>query len=101
MLSAVGVLNPKEFADLRSTETVLRPVTEMSGGSMTWIASDGPVDIRRIGQDRPAVGSDWIGLRRNDRHIVNGFDRVSLMPPLLALLLVAGLVAMAWKQEAD
>ena len=101
VLSAVGVLNPKEFADLRSTETVLRPVTEMSGGSMTWIASDGPVDIRRIGQDRPAVGSDWIGLRRNDRHIVNGFDRVSLMPPLLALLLVAGLVAMAWKQEAD
>ena len=93
--------NPKEFADLRSTEAVLRPVTEMSGGSMTWIASDGPVDIRRIGQDRPAVGSDWIGLRRNDRHIVNGFDRVSLMPPLLALLLVAGLVAMAWKQEAD
>jgi hypothetical protein len=101
VLSAVGALNPKEFADLRSTEAVLRPVTEVSGGSITWIASDGPVDIRRIRQDRPAQGSDWIGLRQNGRHIVNGFDRVSLMPPFLALLFVAGLVAMAWKQEAD
>ena len=101
MLSAVGALNPKEFADLRSTEAVLRPVTEVSGGSISWIASDGPVDIRRIRRDRPAEGSDWIGLRQNGRHIVNGFDRVSLMPPFLALLFVAGLVAMAWKQEAD
>ena len=101
VLSAVGALNPKEFADLRSTETVLRPVTEVSGGSMTWIASDGPVDIRRIRRDRRAMGSDWIGLRRNDRYIVNGSDRVSLMPPFLAILLVAGLVAMAWKQEGD
>ena len=100
-LSAVGALNPKEFADLRSTEGVLRPVTEASGGSLTWIAGDGPVDIRQIRPDRRAAGSDWIGLRRNDGYIVTGVDRVSLMPPLLALLLVAGLVALAWKQEAD
>lgn len=101
VLSAVGALNPKEFADLRSTESVLRPVTEASGGSLTWIASDGPVDIRRIRPNRRAAGSDWIGLRRNDGYLVTGVDRVSLMPPLLALLLVAGLVALAWKQEAD
>jgi len=101
VLSAVGALNPKEFADLRSTEAVLRPVTEASEGSLTWIADDGPVDIRRVRPDRRASGSDWIGLRRNDGYIVTGVDRLSLMPPLLALLLVAGLVALAWKQEAD
>ncbi|MEC7204328.1 MAG: hypothetical protein VXW49_11710 [Pseudomonadota bacterium] len=101
VLLAVGALNPREFADLRSTEGVLRPVTEASGGSLTWIASDGPVDIRRIRPNRRAAGSGWIGLRRNDGYLVTGVDRVSLMPPLLALLLVAGLVALAWKQEAD
>ena len=101
MRTAVGALNPREFDDLRSTEGVLRPVTEASGGSLTWIASDGPVDIRRIRPNRRAAGSDWIGLRRNDGYLVTGVDRVSLMPPLLALLLAAGLVALAWKQEAD
>ena len=57
VLSAVGALNPREFADLRSTEKILRPVTEASGGSLTWIASDGPVDIRRI-RPRPQGGGE-------------------------------------------
>ena len=82
-------------------EKILRPVTEMSAGSLTWITSDGPVDIRRVRPNGRAAGSDWIGLRRNNGYIVTGVNRLSLMPPLLALLFVAGLVAMAWKKESD
>jgi len=111
-LAAVGALNPKEFADLRSTEALLRPLVEKTGGGMMWLdaapspaklspAKSSPIDIRRIQPGRTASGNRWIGLWRNEDYIVTGVDRTSLLPPLLALLLLCGLVAMAWKREAD
>lgn len=99
-LAAVGALNPKEFADLRSTPVNLEPLAAKTGGTVAWLR-DGAIDIRRVRPGRTAFGNGWLGLWRNEDYVVTGVVRRSLLPPLLALFLVAGLIAVAWRREAD
>ena len=96
---AVGALNPKEFADVRATEDILSPVVATSGGALSWLAEDGVPDVRRVYPGRKAAGRGWIGLQRNERYLVTGIDRVPLLPPLLALVLIMGSFALAWRRE--
>ena len=99
-MAAVGALNPKEFADLRSTPRILQPVVEKTGGGVAWL-KDGLPDIRRVRAGRSAEGRGWIGLWQNDDYVVTGVTRLSLLPPLLALALAAGLLAAVWRREGD
>src|SRR5689334_14896607 len=62
-VTAAGPLNPKEVADMRATDEVLKPAAQASGGSVHWLA-DGLPEIRRVGGGDPASGDRWIGLRR-------------------------------------
>jgi hypothetical protein len=36
-----GPLNPKEVADMRATDTILKPVARATGGSVRWLADGG------------------------------------------------------------
>lgn len=99
-LSAVGALNPKEFADLRSTAEPLRPLTTKTGGHVSWLEEQS-IDIRRVRPTRSTSGKNWLGLWRNGSFVVSGVRRISLLPPLLALFLAGGLIALMWKREAD
>ena len=63
-VAAAGPLNPKEVADMRATDAILKPLTEASGGSIHWLV-DGVPDIRRVLPDQAASGDSWIGLRQN------------------------------------
>src|SRR6185312_14653639 len=56
-VAAAGPLNPKEVADMRATDAILKPIA-----STHWLA-DGMPRIRRIGAADTASGDDWIGLR--------------------------------------
>ncbi|GAB4197110.1 MAG: membrane protein [Thalassobaculales bacterium] len=97
-LVAVGALNPIEFADLRATDAVLRPLVEATGGSLSWIA-DGMPEIRRVRPDRQTSGRDWAGVRANGDYAVIGVDEYPLMPALMALLLALGTLVAAWVRE--
>ena len=97
---AAGALNPKEIADLGSTDRHVRPFVEATGGAMKWI-NQGAFDIRRVRPGRSVAGDDWLGLWRNEGHIVRGVRRYSLLPPLLALLLSIGLIAFTWRREGE
>ena len=99
-LSAVGALNPKEFADLRSTEAHLHPLVTKTGGHVSWL-QDQLVDIRRVRRTHSTSGNNWLGLWRNESYVIAGVRRISLLPPLLALLLAGGLIALMWKREAE
>src|SRR5215469_2545626 len=37
-VTATGPLNPKEVADMRATDAVLKPVANATGGSVHWLA---------------------------------------------------------------
>jgi hypothetical protein len=97
-VTAAGPLNPKEVADMRATDEVLKPDAEASGGSVHWL-EDGVPEVRRVGADDTASGSSWIGLRSNGAYRVTALEQEKLLPQWLALLLIVGALLLAWKLE--
>ncbi|HJT42411.1 MAG TPA: hypothetical protein VJ750_02820 [Rhizomicrobium sp.] len=97
-VTAAGPLNPKEVADMRATEEVLKPDAQATGGSVHWLA-DGVPEIRRVGANDSASGSRWIGLRSNGAYRVTALEQERLLPQWLALLLIIGALLLAWRLE--
>ncbi len=100
-LAVVGTLNPPELTDMRTTEDLLRPVAEASGGGMIWLADTegGLPQIRRVRPDRDRSGSDWLGLRANGDYVVTGVRELPLLPVAAVLLLALGGLMAAWRRE--
>lgn len=97
-LAASGPLNPKEFTDLRATDTIVAPVVEATGGGVFRLAHGMPT-VRSVRPGHAAAGAGWLGLRRNGAAMVTGVDRVPLLPALLVLAAsLAGLAAAWWRE---
>ena len=97
-ISAVGPLNPLEWADVRATDSKFAPFTQASGGSIHWL-QDATPEPRKVRPGRPAFGRDWIGFRTNGDFATVGLDEVSLMPALLVLAMALGMAMIAWRRE--
>ncbi len=97
-VTAAGPLNPKEVADMRATDEVLKPDAEATGGSVHWL-EEGLPEIRRVGTGDTASGDRWIGLRSNGAYRVTALEQQKLMPQWLALLLIVGALLLAWRLE--
>lgn len=97
-VTASGPLNPKEVADMRATDSILGPLAKASGGSVHWL-SDGMPDIRRVDANARASGSDWIGLKRNGAYRVTNVEQQPLLPAWLAVILLIGVLLLAWRVE--
>jgi hypothetical protein len=102
-LANVGPLNPREFTDVVSTEAVLTPLTDATGGAVVRLArADGSITVPRlVATDRTAAqrGSDWIGLARSDASVLKGLDRTPLFGGLVGLALLLGLLSLTWWRE--
>ena len=103
-LAHVGPINAPEFADTVSTEEVLRPVTEESGGSVRRLGNSiAGLDLPNIVPVRAnasvAGGRDWIGLKTTNDSVLKSVRRVPLFAGFLGLgLLLLALGAM-WYRE--
>ncbi|MDJ0388487.1 hypothetical protein QMO56_10205 [Roseomonas sp. E05] len=100
--AAAAAANPLEVADLRADTAPTEGVVRAAGGSAHWLGTGAQPelpDLRRVAPDRDAAGSRWIGLRRNQDHLVTGIAALPLLPPWLALPLVLGLALVAWRRE--
>ncbi|HUO93829.1 MAG TPA: hypothetical protein VMU22_12945 [Rhizomicrobium sp.] len=98
-VTATGPLNPKEVADMRATDAVLKPVANATGGSVRWLSDGGIPKIRRVSPGSSAAGDSWIGLKKNGAYRVTSVEQTPLFPPWLALLLVVGTFLFAWRRE--
>ncbi len=98
-LAAAGELNPKEFQNVLSTDELLQPILEQSGGASVAYASDGVPNLRKVSPNRSAAGPGWIGLQDNQAYRVAGVSEMPLLPAVLALLLVLGALVTAWFRE--
>jgi len=96
---AVGDVDPLEYRDLRSTDAVLAPLAQGSGGMLRWL-NDGAPDVRRPRAGRDMTGSDWLGLRANESYVVTGLRERPLLPGWLVALIVGGALFMAWWRES-
>jgi len=98
-VAAVGTPDPLEFADVRATESKLKPLVDASGGSTVWLAENADPDIRSVRPGRAAGGSDWIGLRRNEGYTVAGINQLPLLPGILVALAFLLALGAAWWRE--
>lgn len=99
-LAAAGALNPKEYRDVRATGERMRPLVSATGGAIRRMATDGVPDLRKVRPERERSGRGWIGLQANRAYRVTGVAQMPLLPPLLGLILLAGLAILAWFREA-
>ncbi len=100
-VTAAGPLNPREFSDVRATDALLKPVTTKTGGGLYWVgkdAEDAP-DIRITRSGHDAAGDNWLGLKHNEQFLVRAVHQVPLLSGPLALLLILGALALAWRRE--
>jgi hypothetical protein len=98
-VAAAGPLNPREVADMRATDAVLRPYADATGGGVQWL-SDGLPDLRAVDQGSTTRGSGWFGIERRGAYRVTSVDSDQLLPPWLALILVLAAILFAWRRES-
>jgi hypothetical protein len=98
-VAAAGPLNPREVADMRATDAILKPYADATGGGVQWL-SDGMPDLRGVDQGSSTRGSGWFGIERRGAYRVTSVDSDQLMPPWLALILVLTSILFAWRRES-
>jgi len=101
-LAHVGPVNAPEFADTVSTEEVLRPLAEESGGSVRRVASLTGVSLPGIVPVRGtsnASGNDWIGLRTTNDSVLKSVSRVPLFGGFFGLGLLLLALGSMWYRE--
>lgn len=102
-LAHVGPTNPRELADVRSTEEVLAPIAAATRGSTRRIAdASGSLALPRLAVLHNATtfsGSGWIGLKATDATVLDGLTRLPLFAGFLGLALLLGAVSATWYRE--
>jgi hypothetical protein len=101
-LAHVGPVNAPEFADTVSTEDVLKPFAEGTGGSvrriegLTGISTPSIVPVRSA-QD--ASGRDWIGLKTTSDSVLKSVSRVPMFGGFFGLGLLLLALGSMWYRE--
>lgn len=98
-VAAAGPLNPREVADMRATDAILRPYADATGGGVQWL-SDGLPELRGVDAGSSTRGSGWFGIERRGAYRVTSVDSEQLLPPWLALIIVLATLLFAWRRES-
>ncbi|MFZ0845931.1 MAG: hypothetical protein WAM62_09080, partial [Pseudolabrys sp.] len=97
-----GPPNPREFAEVTSTTSVLGPLANASGGDARRLADGSNLNVPRVLPVRTSTtykGEDWIGLKMRDVSVVRGIGVLPIFAGLIGLLLLVGSLALTWARE--
>ncbi|WP_336057008.1 hypothetical protein [Nitratireductor sp. CH_MIT9313-5] len=103
-LAHVGPVNAPEFADTVSTEEVLRPVADASGGSVRRIEGGlSGLSLPNIVPVRNSIsnasGRDWLGLKTTNDSVLKSVRRVPLFAGFFGLALLLMALGSTWWRE--
>ena len=98
-LAAAGPVNPIEMADLRSTDEILAPLIEATGGGSQSLLESSDIALRKVRPDRDRAGNDWFGVVGQGAFVVTGVETRPLLPGLAALALALAALLFAWRRE--
>jgi hypothetical protein len=101
-LTNIGPANPREFAEVTSTTSVLEPIAGATGGDSRRLDDGHGLSVPRILAVRSGdtyKGDDWIGLKMRDASIVRGIGVLPVFAGFLGLLLLLGSLAGTWARE--
>lgn len=99
-LVAVGPLNPIEIRDARSTKELVEKIVKKTKGGIHRLISGTIPDFKRTDPSGIQATKFWLGLRNNKNYEITGYNRISLVPPLLAFSLLIGMLCLAWWRES-
>ena len=99
--AAIGPLNPKEAARLEASDTLLRPVSQQSGGGVFFLGEDGKAlpQIRRTTPNERAQGAGWLGVRKNNSYAIRTSQAEPLGLAWAWALLGLAMLMWAWRRE--
>ncbi|NNE57633.1 MAG: hypothetical protein HKN36_05955 [Hellea sp.] len=101
-VTALGALNPREYKDLTTTDAIIRPLSELTGGG-TYVINK-PADIPNMRRVRPGNAmsdASWMGLVENRQFVTRNSRRKPLAPALLFFALAIAALAWAWRREGQ
>ncbi len=99
-LAVFGTLDRKEFADVRPSQSVLKPVHDATGGKSFWLGEKVNLPaIRQIQPGRRMSGPGWLGIQKNNAFTIKSLKDVPLLSGLLSLAVVLGLISLLWYRE--
>jgi len=99
-ITAIGSLNPKEYAKLQPTIEILLPLAEGTGGGLfpSGLTANIPT-IRRVAAGKNAAAADWMGLIAHEDYAVRSSKRSPLAPGWLFFALALLAMGGAWLRE--
>lgn len=101
-VTAIGALNPREFADLTPTTTFTAPLTDGTGGRGVMVGDGTELpSLRRVTLGAKTFGETWLGLIAHKRYTVDASRRAPLAPGWLFFLLAAIALGWAWRREGQ
>ena len=102
-VAAVGNANTRELQDVRTTDAILRPISELTGGGMFWMTDQSGAfelpRVRMVSAGRRMAGTSWLGLKSNDAYVVKSLRSVPLFTSLLGLAAILFLLGFTWFRE--
>ena len=99
-ITAIGALNPKEYAQLQPTPDILSALASNTGGSQHLMGLAGNIpEIRRVKSGRKSSNANWMGLIANEDYTVRASKRSPLAPGWLFFLLAVICLMWAWRRE--
>ncbi len=97
---AVGALSPLEERDIRATDEKLVSITEESGGGLHWISKSPLPDFKRTNPNGRQATDLWWGLVANEQYEITGYSKRTMLPEILAVILLLGGLAFSWWRES-
>ncbi|MDB5571163.1 MAG: hypothetical protein JWN93_2346, partial [Hyphomicrobiales bacterium] len=100
----VGVENPREFREVVSTLDRMKPIVDLTGGTIRRLAASSgePIALPRFAamRDSPVYGgADYIGVKRTGASVVTGVGVAPLAVGFIGLLALLGSVLAGWFWE--
>ena len=98
----VGPANPREFAEVTSSTSVMQPLATATGGDARRLDDGNGLRVPRVVGVRSSEtfkGDDWLGLKMRDASVVRGIGVLPVFAGLLGLLLLVGALAATWARE--
>lgn len=95
----VGASQSVEFESVHTTEELLRPIAEKSGGKVVWFRDDPDLALRFASAESMQRGGGTLGLKRNNAYTVDSVTTSALLPNgWMLLILLLGLVGVWWRE---
>ncbi|MFP6779175.1 MAG: hypothetical protein VB916_02705 [Alphaproteobacteria bacterium] len=96
----VGNSNSSEYLDVRTTDSIVKPLVNYTSGSMHWVNNKKNIpQIKQIQKNNLTNNSKNIQLLKNEKYFVKSLQQSSITPWYFVLIFSLILLFLSWYRE--